>query len=203
MGRGDGYSDEFIKGAREMARIGKIPVYGTFNSEMRDLVIECIGIASRSLLPQKKEWCTLYIDSNGGWIDVLNSIRTAMLESGLKFRGVVQSRARSAGFILLQYCDWRVATVNTNLLVHYGGSGLGNEELTAIMEDHEYVVNYHKKRLEQMIKDIMERSGVSQMKLHEFSRFERDILAQEALEMGFLDEVISNVPKSVKPPENI
>jgi ATP-dependent protease ClpP protease subunit len=202
MGR-EGYSEEFVRGAREMARIGKIPVHGVFNSEMGSLVTECIGIASRSLLSQKKEWCTLYIDSNGGYIDVLNGIRTVMQDSGLKYRGLVQSRARSAGFVLLQYCNWRVATVNTNLLVHYGGSGLWNEELTAIMEDHEYVVAYHKKRLEQMVREIAERSGVSKEKIHEYSRFERDILAQEALEMGFLDEVISLVPKSEKPTESI
>lgn len=199
----DGYSDEFIKNSREMARIGKIPVFGYFGPEMRELVVECIWIASRTLLPQKKEWCTLFIDSSGGDVDVLNSIRTAMNESSLKFRGVVQARALSCGFVLLQYCNWRVATVNTNLLVHYGGSGLRNEELTAIMEDHEYVANYHKNRLDQMVKDIMERSGVSQMKLHEYSRFERRILAQEALEMGFLDEVVSTVPKSEKPPADL
>ena len=203
MRRGDNYTDDFVKGAKELARTGRIPVYGYFTPEMQELVTECMYIAMRSLLPQKKQWATFVIDSNGGSVDVLNSIRTVMNESGLKFRGLVQSRARSAGFILLQYCNWRVATVNTNLLVHYGGSGLGNEELTAIMEDHEYVVSYHKKRLEQMIREISQRTGVSREKLHEYSRFERDILAQEALELGFLDEVLSSVPKSERPSTEI
>lgn len=199
----DLYTDEFIKGAKAMAQIGKVPVYGPFNNEMQLLVTECIFIAARSLLPQKKKWCTLIIDSNGGSIDVLNGIRSAMIESGLKFRGLVQSRARSCGFDLLQYCHWRVATSNTNLLLHYGGSGLDNGELSAIMEDHEYVIQYHKKRLERSLQDISFRTGVPREKLHEYSRFERNILAEEALELGFLDEVISSVPRSEKPNETM
>ena len=193
-------SRDFVRSVMEMAKLGTIPVVGPFLPEMQQTVVEAIFVAKASLLPQRKEWVTFLIDSNGGYIDMLNGIRAAMVESGMKFRGVVQSKARSAGFMLLQYCNWRVALSNSELLFHYGGAGLWNDELSSIVEDHEYVIKYHKQRLDQMVSDIQARTGLSKETLHDLAKYQRDILAERALEMNLLDEVITSVPKSEKPP---
>jgi ATP-dependent protease ClpP protease subunit len=193
-------SRDFVRSVMEMAKLGTIPVVGPFLPEMQQTVVEAIFVAKASLLPQRKEWVTFLIDSNGGYIDMLNGIRAAMVESGMKFRGSVQSKARSAGFMLLQYCNWRVALSNSELLFHYGGAGLWNDELSSIVEDHEYVIKYHKQRLDQMVSDIQARTGLSKETLHDLAKYQRDILAERALEMNLLDEVITSVPKSEKPP---
>lgn len=193
-------SRDFVRSVMEMAKLGTIPVVGPFLPEMQQTVVEAIFVAKASLLPQRKEWVTFLIDSNGGYIDMLNGIRAAMVESGMKFRGSVQSKARSAGFMLLQYCNWRVALSNSELLFHYGGAGLWNDELSSIVEDHEYVIKYHKQRLDKMVSDIQTRTGLSKETLHDLAKYQRDILAERALEMNLLDEVITSVPKSEKPP---
>jgi ATP-dependent protease ClpP protease subunit len=198
------YSEDFMRSAREMAKIGKIPVFGEFNDEMRVLVVECITIASKALLTQNKEWCTLIIDSGGGIVNVLNTLRTAMHESGLKYRGVVSSQAGSSAFMLLQYCNWRSAMVNSSIMFHYGRSGISNEDFVAIMENKpELVLNYHKIRLEHWLSEVSERSGRTREELHEYARLERSFIAQEAFTLGLLDEVISVLPKSEKPPTNL
>jgi ATP-dependent protease ClpP protease subunit len=194
------YSEDFARSVREMAKFGKIPVFGEFNDEMRGLVVECISIASKTLLTQSKEWCTLIIDTSGGNVNVLNTIRTAMHESGLKFRGVVSSQAFNCGFMLLQYCNWRSAMVNTSLQFNYGKAFITNENFVAIMEKREAeVLNYHKIRFEQWILEVSERSGRNREEIHDFARLERLFLAQEALNLGLIDEVISVLPKSEKP----
>jgi ATP-dependent protease ClpP protease subunit len=182
-----------------MAKMGTIPVVGPFVPEMQQTIVEAIFVAKAALLPQRKEWVTFLIDSNGGYVDMLNGIRAAMLESGLKFRGSVQSKARSAGFMLLQYCNWRAALSNSELLFHYGGAGLWNDELSSIVEDHEYVIRYHKQRLEQMVKDLQNRTGLARETLHDLAKYQRDILAEKALEMNLIDEIVNSVPKSEKP----
>ena len=192
-------SRDFCRSVLEMAKMGTIPVIGPFVPEMQQSVVEAIFVAKSALLPQRKEWVTFLIDSNGGYVDMLNGIRAAMLESGLKFRGSVQSKARSAGFMLLQYCNWRVALSNSELLFHYGGAGLWNDELSSIVEDHEYVIRYHKQRLEQMVTDLQNRTGLAREILHDLAKYQRDILAEKALEMNLIDEIVNSVPKSEKP----
>jgi ATP-dependent protease ClpP protease subunit len=175
-------------------------VAGYFGAEMSETVVQAIFIAKESLLKNRQDWVTFLIDSNGGSIDHLNSIRAAMLESGLKFTGSVQSKARSAGFVLLQYCNWRKALSNSELLFHYGGAGMSNDDLATVVEDTEWVIRYHKQRLDSLISDVCQRSGLSKGTVHDLGKYQRDILAQKALEMGLLDEVVNSVPKSERPP---
>jgi ATP-dependent protease ClpP protease subunit len=193
------YTDSFQRAAKEAAVTGKVMVHGGFNLEMQSLVLDCIYIAKQSLLFQKKKWCQLIIDSNGGSTDVLNSIKFAMLDSGLKYHGIVQAKARSCGFDLLQACNWRSALSNSEILVHYGSDRLSNNQLSGLIENHEYVINYHQIRLAQYVTDLAMRSGLSREKIHELNRFERNILAEEALSLGLIDEVIWKVPISEVP----
>jgi ATP-dependent protease ClpP protease subunit len=193
------YTETFIKAAKESASIGKVMVNGRFNHEMQDLVVDCIYIAKQNLLLQKKVWCQLLIDSNGGDTNVLNSIRFAMHDSGLKFHGIVQSRARSCGFDLLQSCNWRSALSNSEILTHYGYDNLSNNQFSGLLENHEYVINYHRTRLDQYNRDLAARSGLSLEKIHELNRFERNILAEEALSLGLIDEIFWKVPISEVP----
>jgi ATP-dependent protease ClpP protease subunit len=193
-------SRDFKISVFEMAKTGVIPVVGYFGPEMAETVVQAIFIAKEAMLKTRQEWATFLIDSNGGSVDHLNSIRSAMIESGLKFKGSVQSKARSAGFILLQYCHWRKALSNSELLFHFGGAGMSNDDLATVVEDTEWVIRYHKMRLDQVISDICQRSGLSKETVFDLGKYQKDILAEKAMEMGLLDEVINLIPKSERPP---
>ena len=192
-------SESFMSGARDMARVGKIPIYGSLDDDNKSLIIECIGIASKSLLTQNRQWCTLLIDSEDRDYEDTVAIRTAMIESGLKFRGVVQAKAHFCGFSLLQYCTWRVGISNSTLLYGYGYFRITNEIHSGIKEGNLYFLDHLRNSLDQTSSDISERSGVSKEVLHEYARFQRVFLAQEAVKIGFLDEVVNFIPKSERP----
>lgn len=191
---------DFRTSVFETAKSGVISIVGRFDEDMAEVVMQAILIAKNNLLSQRKEWVTFLIDSNGGSIATLDTIHAAMYQSGLKFKGVVQSKARSCGFLLLQYCNWRVALSTSSILFHFGYRPLYNSELTAIVEDTEWVLNHYKMQLNLWIDQVSERTGLSREAIIDLGKYERDILAQKALEMGLLDEVINSVPKSVKPP---
>lgn len=191
---------EFRNSVIEMAKNGTIPIVGQFNDEMVEVVNFAILTAKDNLLKNRKEWVTLLIDSGGGYVSSLNSIRSTMIESGLKFKGVVQSSAYSCAFMLLQYCNYRSALSNSNILFHYGWTGMGNTDLTLVVEDIEWVIKHHKTRLDQWVSDVCQRSGLSRETVHDLAKYEKVILAQKALEMGLLDEVTNFIPKSEKPP---
>jgi len=47
---------------------------------------------------------------------------------------------------------------------------------------------------------MQNRTGLSRGTLHDLAKYQRDILAERALEMNLLDEVVTSVPKSERPP---
>jgi ATP-dependent protease ClpP protease subunit len=193
-------SEDFLKYARTMAQAGKVLVYGRFDNQMVELIEECVFIASKTPNPVKKGWVKFLIDSDGGEVPSLTAIRGLMLEyPNIKFWGHVKSRARSCGFQLLQYCDWRTALSNSFLLVHYGSAKFYNLGLGEIVRDEEELIKRHRARLNRWIEDVSRRTGVSIEKLHLLAARDSDILAEEALELGFLDKVISTIPNSSDP----
>ena len=191
---------EFRNSVVEMAKSGVIPIVGRFDDEMVEVVTHAMVVAKDSLLKSRREWVTLLIDSPGGYVSALNSLRAAMLETGLKFKGSVQSQAYSCAFMLLQYCNYRAALSNSNILFHYGWAGMHNTDLTLVVEDVEWSIRHHKMRLDQWVSDVSARSGLSKETIHDLAKYEKFILAQRALEMGLLDEVVNIVPKTEKPP---
>lgn len=198
------YTEEFNAKAKELAKLGRILVYGKFDEKMESAVSEYIAIAAASLHSQNKQWATLHIDSTGGSRGVWCAIRVAMLESGLKFRGLVEYNALSAGFILLQYCSWRVAYTNSKLLFHFGDNSvhLNNEQQARLMLGEETRISMIFQENMEQLNRVSERSGISVNDLILLARKDTHILADEALKLGFLDEIITN-PVSEKPPEGV
>lgn len=193
-------SEDFLKYARTMAQNGKVLIYGRFDDQLISLVEECVYIASKTTNPVKKGWIKFLIDSDGGEVTSCMSIRSLMLEyPNIKFWGHVKSRARSCGFQLLQYCDWRTALSNSYLLLHYGSTKWPNEGLGQFIRSEEELIKHHRSRVNRWIEDITKRSGVSIEKLHLLATQDSDMLAEEALELGFLDKVISTIPNSSDP----
>jgi ATP-dependent protease ClpP protease subunit len=125
-----------------------------------------------------------------------------MFESGLKFRGLVEGNGYSCGFNLLQYCNWRVAFSNSRLLYHLGEAGvtLSNEQQVRFYLGEESRLALKVAEIDEELTRISTRAGISVDTLLDIARKDYPILANEALKLGFLDEVIAN-PVSEKPPE--
>jgi len=198
------YSKEYKSLARELARMGRILIYGSFNYEMKMLVSECLFIASRALPAKGKQWCTLHIDSGGGSVGVLTSIKSAMNESKLRFRGLVEYQAGSAGLLILQHCEWRQANTHSRFVFHYGkvGEDFPNEELGRMVDGKGFIADHITQGRIRMLNEVSARTGTSFERLNRLASEDRPLTAEEALDFGFIDEVISTIPSSVKPQDS-
>lgn len=108
--------DEFRNYALSHVKDGYIPVYGDFNDELAEIIIDCIQEAHQ----KGKEKMTFLIDSNGGWTDSCNAIIARMLHTQIEFTGLVMGKARSNGLRLLMHCKHRQAYRGSALLFHWG-----------------------------------------------------------------------------------
>lgn len=138
----------------------------------------------------------LIISTNGGSrgleiYDILN------LYPG-KITGLVINNAKSAGALILQACDVRLATPNSHILIHHGR--YGEVPFDIIMDDT---------RLAQFVKDlrrdvearytiIVSRTGKSRETIQKLCFEDRDLSVDEALEFGLIDGVWSKpLPESL------
>lgn len=193
------YSPDFVEVCREYAKDGKILVYGRFTSEMRSVFEECVYIAEKALSSRKKRWCKIVIDSPGGEVNSLTAMKDIMNSSSLKFYGKVRARAFSCGMLLLQNCHWRTAVSDASLLFHYGSSSISNSEFGRLRQGDNSFVDFQSSRLNQMISEVSQRTGLPAEKLDELALADRNLTPIQALELGFLDEVLSHVKVSEKP----
>ena len=176
--------------ALDLTKKGYIPVYGDFCPELEEVVTECIFLIQK----QGMKTATLLINSNGGQNDCFTAIRAAMLQAGIEFTGLVMARARSNGFRLLQICKTRKALSNSDLMFHWGQYRLENNELSAIMEGHSWVLRHVRNGRLTMIQEVSKRTGVSIENLRQYALFERNFSAEEALKMNFIDKVVRDPP---------
>ena len=178
--------------ALEHAKAGYIPVYGDFCIELEEVVVECIWFAQKC--GHKK--VTLLINSNGGTNDCFTAMWAAMIQSGIEFTGLVMARARSNGFRLLQVCKLRKALSNADVMFHWGQYRLDNGEIAAIMAGQSWIAERVRNSRTTMLQEISARTGVSVPDLIQYALYERNFSAEEALRIGFIDEVVQNPPVS-------
>lgn len=172
---------------------GYIPVFGEFCPELEEIVVECILLAFRK---GRKE-ITLLINSNGGRNDCFNGIKAAMTMTKIKFTGLVMSRASSNGFRLLQHCQKRQAIRNALIMMHWGQISFNNQELAAIMAGETWPLDLIREIKETTLTEVCQRTGIGHDKLVEYSLYERFFTAQQAKDINFIDEVVTDVPAMV------
>jgi ATP-dependent protease ClpP protease subunit len=195
------YPEEYVAIAHEYATKGKIMCQGQFNRDMEELVPNLIYVAGVAAKERGQEWLTIQINSYGGEVAVLDAIRAAMYETRLKFVGFVMTRAMSAAFDLLQHCDWRVGLSGMLLMAHYGNTGMSNAMLAVLHESPKMALELERARIEESLQFYARRSGLPAKRIHELCRSDIRFTANQALAMGFLDEVIEPAPtRSTRPP---
>lgn len=184
--------------ALDLTKKGFIPVYGEFCPELDEVITECIFIAQKHGMKE----VTLLINSNGGQSDCFTSIRAAMFQSGISFTGLVMARARSNGFRILQVCKTRKALANSEIMFHWGQYRLENSEIAAIMEGHTWVLEHVRRTRSTILSEVSARTGISIVDLQQYALFERNFTAEEALGVGFIDDVVVDPPVPSKLLEN-
>lgn len=129
----------------------------------------------------------LYINSKGGIIIDGMHIYDAIKDSKAPVTCVIEDKAISMAVIVLQACKTRKAHKNSRILIHNIRIGNAWHKLEENLEEELETVRYIQKNLDRL---IVERSGLPVEKVRDLSRDETVLLADEAKELGLIDEVI-------------
>lgn len=137
-----------------------------------------------------KEPITIYINCIGGdhyhGMAIFEAIRLAKSKVNI----IVLGQAFSMASVILQAADHRVASENSRILLHYGMAGI--EDHTKNVEKYANELN----KLSEVIEDIYldkikeKKPNYSRKKFKEKLKFDWYLSANEALELGLIDEVI-------------
>lgn len=130
---------------------------------------------------------TLYINSNGGIIIDGMHIYDAIKQSKAPVTGIVMEKAISMAVVVLQACKTRKAHKHSNILIHNITISRAWHKLGENLEEELKTVRYIQKNLDRL---IVERSGLPVEKVQELSMKETILQADEAKELGLIDEVI-------------
>jgi ATP-dependent protease ClpP protease subunit len=205
----DEYSDEYVAEMKKFNEQGKILVFGEFNHDMGGYAPEQIQAAVASAQRLGRDHALFIIDSTGGRVDSLQRFLGAMHmfrpSADFRFVGFVAGQAGSAAFILLQHCEWRVAHLDSTLLVHYGSSRLNRTDMSHLQVATDEALQYERLRNREMLEYMARRSGkCSVAQIHALCKADLPLTASQCLAHGFLDEVLSTMPQvSVRPDYSI
>ena len=143
---------------------------------------------------KKFEEITLFIDSGGGSNIAALQIYDMIKYSKIPIRGVVYRRAYSSAAIILQACHVRSAFSSAEVLFH---DLIVNEGVICVTDSHSEIdkkLAAARARQHAAHLIIAKRSGRSLKEAAKFSKLEMNMSATEALERGFLDEIIEHIP---------
>ncbi|MCR4322908.1 MAG: ATP-dependent Clp protease proteolytic subunit [Candidatus Azambacteria bacterium] len=136
---------------------------------------------------------TLYINSNGGNTDAGFSIYDMLQHSVAPVTGIVQQKAYSAASVVLQGCHTRKALKHAQLLIHNGSITM-DKEFDALGPDLERevleVINKCIKKRTIMYDIYAQRTGKSVEEIEEICLAGKELSADEAKDIGLIDEVI-------------
>ena len=129
---------------------------------------------------------TLYIDSSGGDGGSGYMLMDAILNSAAPIHGLVIGVAFSMAFGILQTCRRRAAYENATLMFH----GSKMNDFRVDREDLDELVANIRARDQKQLAFYARRTGQSLDQLKEWSKAEKQFMAPEAKNLGFLDEII-------------
>lgn len=199
------YSPEFLTAVGKANKDGKVLVLGPFDGKMKKYAGTQIHNAVYAAQQLDRNYVLLMMDSQGGDVSVIQQFVGAMQllrpQPDFQFIGHVQTQAMSACFLLLQYCDWRVAYEGSHLLLHFGTIQL-NDTATLLRSPNrtKQSMTYFRSYLNEGLELLRRRSGLSICRLTHLCKDDTSLTARQALQLGFLDEVIDALPaQSVRP----
>lgn len=139
----------------------------------------------------------LYINSHGGILDYAFDLGDLLRALPCRVIGVVNGDCQSSAFTLLQFCDERLATPHSRLLIHgisetveMGTSYSNSTQLVHIRRGQ-------KQYYDLMINLFVSRTGLDRKKVEKLCREgdrDRTLMPQEALELNMIDKIITKFP---------
>lgn len=173
----------------------RMHLFGTLSNDTAEEIDEII-----SLLRKEPGLILLNIDCVGGHFEA--GIRLFQsLQSGVnKTIGMVEGKAMSAGFMVLQGCRMRVAKVESKLYIH---NPVGHNVMYPVRYDSNEEEFLADQRIffrtcqpilienrKTMFEILLKRTGISAEKLDEVLERDKPMTAEEALELGFIDRIV-------------
>lgn len=134
------------------------------------------------------------VDSNGGEFSTGLDLFDLFRLSAAPVWGLVLGQAHSAAFMALQGCHRRLAARNARLLIHNPRIEVKSVfEFDTKFEDVrptiEAIVTRVQEHRERTLSILLERSNLKREELEELLRRGKNLSAEEALSLGFLDEI--------------
>ena len=186
--------EEFLK-----TLLGKrqIPLHGEIDRD-------CFEMVSRSLMYLNAKdpgaEIKLLIDSGGGNVGYGLAVYDAVVSSPAPVTGIVMGPAHSMAAVVLQGCTKRIATSNSNICVHNISTRV--EISLTLVKDNVYAygeldlekmhrdLSKDAKKLQSICKIISLRSRLAPSVVIDMLNSGNVISAEDALELGLIDEVI-------------
>lgn len=138
------------------------------------------GIPAKDRKPIK-----LIIDCCGGDLNEAFAIVDQIRLSKTPVHAVVLGRAYSGAFLVTIACHHRIATKHSSLLFHEGSGGFGGDA-----GKFQNFADFYKRQREQMKDLVLDLTNISEEKYNEIKNDDYWLTADEAKELGIIDEVI-------------
>ena len=130
----------------------------------------------------------LLFDSNGGDLDAQAAICSAIELSKTPVIGVAVGLVASAASLIYLSCHVRLAFKSSYFILHKGSAALSGDYENIISSIEDY-----KKEIEKMIGFIIEKSKYTREEVEEHINKDWYVRAQEALEKGMVDEIVTDI----------
>jgi ATP-dependent protease ClpP protease subunit len=160
------------------------------SGEITGEIVARVAAELAQLELQSREAISLLIDSPGGDTKPARELADLIKKLTSPVHATVTRQALSAGFIVLQACTRRMAGENASLMFH--PPGFTAEEASAISAfpcDEDVRFDDDEQYLE-WLGYLSQRSGAPLELLASWGREEKEFNVGEALQHGFIDEVV-------------
>lgn len=144
---------------------------------------EDIGVPVEERKPIK-----LLFISRGGDLDVNNAMTDIIAASKTPIYGYSMGETASAATFIFMACHKRYAMPRSSFLLHKGSGvfqGTYDEVVSAVLD--------YQRKIAELVEFIREHSAISDELIEERMGSEWYVTAQEALELGFVDEIVTDL----------
>lgn len=128
---------------------------------------------------------TIYLNSDGGDVIVTNHLVEVIRNSRIPIHVVVLAKALSAGLLITLACHKRMATKESVFLLHDGDLQLAGSSGKA--KDTMEFLNTLEEKIDKL---VLERTKLTEEEYERLKRKELYVFGEQALELGFIDELI-------------
>ena len=144
------------------------------------------------LSPEERDPINIYINTDGGDLDVVMGIVETIKASITPVRTFVLGKAYSAGAIILIAGHQRFAYSHSSILIHEGSVGIqGTSSQT------EQFVDFHKRQKNFIKEFILSNTNITEEQYKQKSRDEWFLFGHEALEFGIVDALVDRMGWSI------